>query len=118
MPKSDDSALASTAQAERSHAEGKARSDDLEAQVAQLQADIRGITQTIAKLGEAKMGEATAMAKARAHDLADRGQAALHSAHDEFDAVEKQLKDTIREKPLTAVAGAVALGFLLAVLTR
>lgn len=107
-----------TVAAEKSSDAGRAREQDLEAQVAQLQADIKSITQTLTKLGEAKVGEVTASAKARAHDLADRGQAALHSAHDEFDAVEKQLKDTIREKPLTAVAGAVALGFLLAVLTR
>jgi hypothetical protein len=42
----------------------------------------------------------------------------LESAQDEFSAFEKQIKDTIREKPLTAVAGAIALGFILAVVTR
>jgi hypothetical protein len=42
----------------------------------------------------------------------------IESAQDEFNAFEKQIKDTIREKPLTAVAGALALGFILAVVTR
>jgi hypothetical protein len=42
----------------------------------------------------------------------------MENAQDEFSAFEKQIKDTIREKPLTAVAGAMALGFLIAVITR
>src|SRR4051812_43776234 len=91
---------------------------DLEAQVSQLQGDIKTIMQTLTKMGEEKVDEVKSAAKTRATSLADRGRAALEDAEDEFSAVEKQIKDTIREKPLTAVAGAVALGFLLAVLTR
>ena len=75
--------------------------DDLEAQVAQLQSDIKSITQTLQRLGGDKVGEVRGMAKLRAAALKD-----------------KQIKDTIREKPLTAVAGAMALGFIIAVLTR
>ena len=37
---------------------------------------------------------------------------------DEFGHMEKQIKDTLREKPLTAVAGAIAIGFVLALITR
>ncbi len=92
--------------------------DDLEAQVAQLQSDIQSITQTLQAMGESKVGEVRGMAKRRAADLRGKGEEMLESAQDEFSAFEKQIKDTIREKPLTAVAGAVALGFILAVVTR
>jgi ElaB/YqjD/DUF883 family membrane-anchored ribosome-binding protein len=92
--------------------------DDLEAQVAQLQADIKSITQTLGRLGEDKVGEVQGLAKRRAAELRGRGEELLESAQDEFNAFEKQIKDTIREKPLTAVAGAIALGFILAVVTR
>jgi ElaB/YqjD/DUF883 family membrane-anchored ribosome-binding protein len=93
-------------------------SDDLEAQVAQLQSDIKSITQTLQRLGEDKVGEVRGMAKLRAAALKGKGEEMLESAQDEFNAFEKQIKDTIREKPLTAVAGAIALGFILAVVTR
>lgn len=93
-------------------------SDDLEAQVAQLQSDIKSITQTLQRLGEDKVGEVRGMAKSRAAALKGKGEEMLESAQDEFNAVEKQIKDAIREKPLTAVAGAIALGFILAVVTR
>jgi ElaB/YqjD/DUF883 family membrane-anchored ribosome-binding protein len=92
--------------------------DDLEAQVAQLQSDIKSITQTLQRLGGDKVGEVRGMAKLRAAALKDKGEEMLESAQDEFNAFEKQIKDTIREKPLTAVAGAMALGFIIAVLTR
>ena len=92
--------------------------DNLEAQVAQLQADIKSITQTLQRMGENKVGEVQGMAKRRAADLRGKGEEMLESAQDEFNAFEKQIKDTIREKPLTAVAGALAMGFILAVITR
>ncbi len=102
----------------RSRRTRQAPSEDLEAQVAQLQSDIKSITQTLQHMGEDKVGEVRGMAKRRAADLRGKGEEMLESAQDEFSAFEKQIKDTIREKPLTAVAGAVALGFILAVMTR
>lgn len=92
--------------------------DDLETQIAQLQADIKSITQTLGRMGEDKVGEVRGMAKLRASEIKGKGEELIESAQDEFNAFEKQIKDTIREKPLTAVAGAIALGFILAVVTR
>ena len=94
------------------------KSDDLEAQVTQLQNDLKSITQTLTKMGESKVGEVRGAAKNRAAEIRDRGEEMIESAQDEFNALEKQVKDVIREKPLTAVAGAIALGFILAVITR
>jgi ElaB/YqjD/DUF883 family membrane-anchored ribosome-binding protein len=81
--------------------------ESLEAQVAQLQNDLKSITDTLNRMGHTAGNE-----------LRATGQSALNYAHDEFGQLEKQARDTIREKPLTAVAGAVAVGFMLAVLTR
>jgi ElaB/YqjD/DUF883 family membrane-anchored ribosome-binding protein len=107
-----------TATATRARRATRAKADDLEAQVAQLQSDLKSITQTLGRMGESKVGEVKGMAKSRAAELRDKGEEMLETASDEFSAFEKQIKDTIREKPLTAVAGAVALGFILAVITR
>jgi ElaB/YqjD/DUF883 family membrane-anchored ribosome-binding protein len=96
----------------------EAEADTLEAQVAQLQNDLKSITHTLSRMGSTAGNELKSTASARAEELTARGQSALDYAQDEFGAFEKQIKDTIREKPLTAVAGAIALGFVIAVLTR
>ncbi len=110
-------ASAANGGARRSRA-SRANPDDLEAQVAQLQSDLKSITQTLTRMGETQVDNVRSAAKSQAKTLVDRGQSALDDAQDEFGAIEKQIKDTIREKPLTAVAGAIALGFVLAVVTR
>ena len=107
-----------TGTASRARRPRRSAPDDLEAQVAQLQNDLKSITQTLQRMGEDKVGEVQGLAKRRAAALKDKGEEMIESAQDEFNAFEKQIKDTIREKPLTAVAGALALGFILAVVTR
>jgi ElaB/YqjD/DUF883 family membrane-anchored ribosome-binding protein len=107
-----------TGAATRTRRASRAKADDLEAQVTQLQNDLKSITQTLTRMGENKVGEVKGMAKNRAAEIKDKGEEMLETAHDEFNAFEKQIKDTIREKPLTAVAGALALGFIIAVVTR
>lgn len=94
------------------------REPDLEAQVQQLQDDIKNIASTLAGLAEQKVDEAQSVAKREFKHLKAQGKSAVEDAQDEFGQIEKQIKDTIREKPLTAVAGAIALGFLLAVVSR
>ena len=51
-------------------------------------------------------------------NLQRQGQHVVEDVQDQASALEKQLKDTIREKPLTAVASAVGIGFILALLSR
>jgi ElaB/YqjD/DUF883 family membrane-anchored ribosome-binding protein len=96
----------------------KVETESLEDQVGQLQQDLRSITATLSRMGHTAGNELKSTARARADELAAHGQSAFDSVQDEFGAFERQIKDTIREKPLTAVAGAVALGFLIAVITR
>lgn len=96
----------------------KAAEESLEAQVAQLQADIRSIADTLAKLGESKADGLRAAARSRAEDIAGKGQAALDNAQDEFHAIEKQLSKSIRDRPIAAVAGALAVGYVIALLSR
>jgi ElaB/YqjD/DUF883 family membrane-anchored ribosome-binding protein len=94
------------------------REDDLSAQVQQLQDDLKSIAATLAGLAESKVNDAQSIAKREVKNAARAGQHAIEDAQDEFGQLEKQIKDTIREKPLTAVAGAIALGFVLAVISR
>lgn len=108
----------SAARSAASRASARAKEDDLAAQVQQLQDDLKSIAGTLANLAEQKVSEAQSMAKREAKHLAKTGQNAIEDAQDEFSQIERQIKDIIREKPLTAVAGAIALGFVLAVVSR
>lgn len=99
-------------------ASARSREDDLSEQIAQLQADMKAIASTLAGLAEDKVSEAQSVAKREAKNLARSGQQAVEDVQDEFGQLERQIKDTIREKPLTAVAGAIALGYILAVVSR
>lgn len=94
------------------------REDELSAQVHQLQDDLKSIAATLASLAEDKVNDAQKVARREVKNLARTGQSAVEDVQDEFGQLEKQIKDTIREKPLTAVAGAIALGFVLAVVSR
>lgn len=96
----------------------KNREQELEAQVSQLQDDLKAITETLRKLTEEKAGEVKDIAQAEFRQLKRRGKHMMEDAQDQAVEYEEQLKDTIREKPLTAVAAAAGIGFVLALLTR
>jgi len=95
-----------------------AREEDLEAQISQLQADLKGIAATLAKLSTDKLGEARDAAEDEVRHLRRQGQHVIEDVQDQAGAVEQQLKDTIREKPITAVAAAIGIGYVLALLSR
>jgi ElaB/YqjD/DUF883 family membrane-anchored ribosome-binding protein len=95
-----------------------ARPDNLETQIETLQNDIKTIASTLATLAEEKVDEARGVAKREVKQAVKAGQGVVDDVQDEFGQLEKQIKDVIREKPLTAVAGAIALGFILAVVSR
>lgn len=102
----------------RAHARAEAEDQKLEQQIARLQDDLKAIAASIAGLAEDKVSDARGLAKREARSFVRAGQHAVDEVTDEFGHMEKQIKDTIREKPLTAVAGAIALGFLLAMISR
>ncbi len=96
----------------------KSREQELEAQVSQLQSDLKDISETLRKLTNEKASEVKSIAQTEFRQLQRRGQHMIEDAQDQVGEAEKQIKDTIREKPLTAVATALGVGFVLALLTR
>ncbi|MEO5806357.1 DNA gyrase subunit B [Devosia sp.] len=94
------------------------REKHLEDQISQLQSDLKGIAATLARISGDKVNEARDTAKSEYRNLRAQGQHVVADVQDQAGQVEKQIKDTIREKPLTAVASAVGIGFLLALFSR
>lgn len=108
----------SQARASSRRGNSKPREAQLEDQVAQLQDDLKSIAATLARLSNEKVSEVRDVARSEARHLQRQGQHVIDDVQDQASAVEQQLKDTIREKPLTAVASAVGIGFILALLSR
>jgi ElaB/YqjD/DUF883 family membrane-anchored ribosome-binding protein len=85
--------------------------ESIEEQIARLQDDIKAIAASVARLSSEKVSEVRGNAEGQMrHVVAD--------VTDQAGALEQSLKDTIREKPLTSVATAVGIGFLLALMSR
>ena len=103
---------------EVSRARSARAQDTLEDQVARLQDDIKSISASLARLGEAKVGEARSVANAKYGDIVQSGQGVVDDISGQLIAYEDQLIDAIRERPLAAVAGAMGIGYLIAVLSR
>lgn len=101
-----------------SPAAGSAKEAQLEEQISQLQDDIKGIASTLARLSNEKMAEVKDIAKSEARNLQKQGQHVVEDLQERTEGIEKQLKDTIRERPLTAMASAIGIGFVLAMLSR
>jgi len=94
------------------------RDQQLEEQISKLQADLKDIAASIAKLSSDKISEARDAASGEVRHLRRQGQHLVDDVQSQAGEMEQQLKDTIREKPLTAVASAVGIGFLLALMSR
>jgi len=94
------------------------REEHLEEMVNQLQEDIKAIAATLARMGNDKVSTAKETAKHEASKVVAQGQQMVDDLSGQAGELERQLKDTIRERPLTAVASAVGIGFILALLAR
>ncbi|RCS23750.1 DUF883 family protein [Phyllobacterium salinisoli] len=84
---------------------------DLQAQIARLKEDIAGLASAMANLGSEKVREAK-------RGASETYQSARRSGEDTVTELRDQLTETAREKPLTTIAVAAGVGFLLALMTR
>ena len=103
-----------------SRARSSCPQESLEDQVSKLQDDIKAIGVSLAKLSDSKVSEARSAAKTQYKSLVKSGQ---HVVDDLGDQVERfrgaRLPMPCRERPLTAVAGAIErFKFLIALLSR
>ena len=96
----------------------RAREENLEEQIGKLQEDLKAIAGTIAKLAERGVDEVRGRAENEVQNLMRSGQHTVEEVEGELENIQRQMKQTIRHKPLTSVVGAVAIGYILALLTR
>lgn len=104
-------------------AAGKARNGmkstpDLEADIRQLRADIEVLAKQLAKTGEHGYGTAKRAALKGADELKTQGDAAIEALRTNAREIEDQVLASVREKPVTSLAIAAGIGFLVALLAR
>lgn len=95
-----------------------ADTEQLQKQIAQLQEDLKAIGSVITKLSGDTLSDIRARAEEEYRHARARGGSSFDDISDQASDIEKSLKHTIRERPFTAVAGALGIGYLLALLSR
>jgi len=100
--------------------EGEAQrpADDLTADIEQLKADIAELTEQLKLMRQHSYGAARHAASEGLEQLRAQGEAAYESLRANADDIERQLTDTVREKPITSLAVAAGIGFLFALISR
>lgn len=96
----------------------KATPEDLEAEIARLREDVARLAEQLARTGEHSYSAAVRAASEGAEQIRARGEAAVDALRSNASDIEKQVSDAVREKPITALAIATGIGYLLAVLRR
>ena len=98
--------------------EDRRPADDLAADIDQLKADIAELTEQLKLMREHSYGAAKHAASEGFEQLRAQGEAAYESLRANADDIERQLTDTVREKPITSLAVAAGIGFLFALISR
>ena len=93
-------------------------SADLEADIRQLRADFAKLVEQLSTTGEHGYGAARRAAVGGVDQLRSQGEAVIEELRSSARDMEEQLTNTVREKPVTALAIAAGIGYFLALLSR
>lgn len=97
---------------------GAKTAPDLEADIKQLKADIEELTRHLAETGQHGYRAARSAASQGADQMRMQGEAAIEALRDSARDLEDQFIASVREKPVTSLAIAAGVGFLVALLAR
>lgn len=91
---------------------------EVRGQVERIRSDLAGLKSAIADYSVDRAHELGAAAKETASDVSEQTRRAVESLNDEFVALERQLVDHVRRRPLQSVGIAAAAGVLIALLLK
>lgn len=94
------------------------KSEELEIQISRLKDEIAGIAATLKDIGAEKVYGAKQTAANSYDDAVRRGEAAIDDVRQQVQDLEEQISSAVREKPLTSLAIAAGVGYLLAMIAR
>ncbi|EJF91725.1 DUF883 family protein [Bartonella tamiae] len=91
---------------------------DLQAQVEQLRKEISQITSTLGEVGSEKLHQVKDKAGRLYASAKANGEEAVSQAKEKIHDLEGQVSECVRNKPVTSLAVAAGVGFLIALLVR
>ena len=92
--------------------------EDLAAEIEQLKADIAKLAEQLQETGQHSYSAARRAAAEGVDQLKAQGEAAMESLRASANDFERQISDSVREKPMTSLAIAAGVGYLFALLAR
>ncbi len=92
--------------------------EELKAEIAKLRKELTDLGKHVSKVGDMSARTAHKTASAKADELRAQGEKAFADLRESALDYEKQLTDTVRQKPVTALAIAAGVGFFFALLAR
>jgi ElaB/YqjD/DUF883 family membrane-anchored ribosome-binding protein len=103
--------------ATRNGSEGNFKAD-VETHARKIRKDISALADSLATAGGTLADDAKANAGAKADELRQLSEDTVRELQNQLALVEKQIATRFRERPLTSLALAAAVGFLFAVMMR
>ncbi len=91
---------------------------DLEEDIRQLREDMAQLTEHIRKTGEDSAGAARHAASEGVEQMRQQGEAAAKGLKSDAQDIGHELTETMRERPITSLAVAAGVGYLLAMMMR
>jgi ElaB/YqjD/DUF883 family membrane-anchored ribosome-binding protein len=91
---------------------------DVEADIRQLQEDLAALKEQLARTGEHGIGAAKRAAAEGVEQLKAQGEAAMAGVKDKAQDIEEELTARVREKPITSLAVAAAIGYVFALISN
>lgn len=91
---------------------------DLAADLALLREDVARLASQLQSLGEQSVRTAKRAATEKAEQLRAKGEEAISDLRENAGELEEQLVARVREKPITSLAMAAGVGYLLALMMR
>ena len=93
-------------------------SADMEAQIAHLKAEMSKIAESVSNAGSVFAKDVKGNARVRGEQVRRQSEATIRDLRAQLDEIEATVSGHVRDRPLTAIAAAAGVGFLVALLAR
>ena len=93
-------------------------SADLEAQIAHLKSEMSRLAESVSNAGSVIAKDVKGNARVRGEQMRRSSEATIRDLRAQLDEIEETVSGHVRDRPLTAIAAAAGVGFLIALIAR
>ena len=93
-------------------------SADMEAQIAHLKAEMSKLAESVSNAGSVISKDVKGNARVKGEQVRRQSEATIRDLREQLDEIEATVSGHVRDRPLTAIAAAAGVGFLIALIAR